>query len=232
MGGGGGGEGGWARCWDAGGWGRSVPRCRLPRAVKASRQAQGAHGAAPDKPARGTPQVLGLGLGCQKNPLEEPHKCFQGWHKARRPRGPQGTPLAYQPVPVTTQEAHGVPETAQARPSSKVWAALVSPPCIIAMLSCVLVFNHPALVCDAEVRGCMCSPGALVTAHTEPQGQSSEFQHLQEDMPSWHVPLVPRSLPVSLLGQHVLLLDGQRRPLKSLQLTRDLSDVQFQGPVA
>ena len=77
----------------------------------------------------------------------------------------------------------------------------------------------------------MCSPGVLVTAHTEPQGQSSEFQHLQEDMPAWHVPLVPVSLPVLLSGQHVLLLEGQGKPLKSLQLERDLLVVHCQGPV-
>jgi hypothetical protein len=50
-------------------------------------------------------------------------------------------------------------------------------------------------------------------------------------MPTWHVPLVPVSLPVLLLGQHMLLLEGQRRPLLMLQLTRDLSVVHCQGPV-
>ncbi len=50
-------------------------------------------------------------------------------------------------------------------------------------------------------------------------------------MLAWHVPLVPRSLPVLLSGQHWLLLVGQGRPFHLLQLTRDLSVVHCQGPV-
>ncbi len=57
-----------------------------------------------------------------------------------------------------------------------------------------------------------------------------EVKHLQAPPAAWQVPLVGIGLPVLLLGQQVLLLEGQRRPLKSLQLTRDLSVVHCQGP--
>ncbi len=49
---------------------------------------------------------------------------------------------------------------------------------------------------------------------------------------AWQVPLVPSPIPVLLSGQHWLLLDGQGRPFHMLQLTRDLSVVHCQGPIA
>jgi hypothetical protein len=49
---------------------------------------------------------------------------------------------------------------------------------------------------------------------------------------AWHVPLVPVGAPVSLLGQHTLLADGQGTPLCMLQFSLDLSVVHCQGPAA
>ncbi len=56
-------------------------------------------------------------------------------------------------------------------------------------------------------------PGTSVLAQTEPHGQSFEFQHLQDTASTWQVLLVARSLPVSLSGQHTLLLAGHLMPL-------------------
>jgi hypothetical protein len=74
------------------------------------------------------------------------------------------------------------------------------------------------------------SPGLLVTSQTDPHLQSREVQHLHDCMVGWQVPLVPVCVPVELSGQHKLLWNGQDKPLKSLQFTRDLSVVHCQGP--
>jgi hypothetical protein len=72
----------------------------------------------------------------------------------------------------------------------------------------------------------------LNTGQTEPWGQSRVAQHLQDCMLTWHVPLVASEVlrPVSLLGQHVLLLEGHGSPLTMLQSTRHRSVVHCQGP--